>query len=72
MTEPTKKQVFGIDFEEREIIFFDGSRAKVETWYDPLGRECEPKAARAVTFQGDGGVWFALDLYSFHFPPVVH
>lgn len=64
--------IFGVDLEAGEVVMMDGSRVRVDAWYDVFGQECEPDAARACVFQSVGGVWFALDLMLYHTPLVLH
>ena len=65
--------IFGVDFTAREVITVEGKRFPVQQWFDCMGQNTEdPNVARSCTFMGPGGLWFALDIASCHFPSVVN
>lgn len=64
--------VFGVDQERECIILYDGTCYAVDTWYNPVGLECEKEKASLAVFQGPYDQWFAVDLRSINMPDVVH
>lgn len=64
--------VFAIVFDEQRVILEDGTSWPVDTWYDPLAKECTPDRAMACVFKGPYDLWFAIDIRDVHFPAVVH
>lgn len=70
--EATISPIFAVDFETETVMLEDGSRWCVDTWYDPLARECPPHRAMACIFQGPFDMWFAVDLKAIHVPDIIN
>lgn len=64
--------VFAVDLETETALLEDGTRWLVDTWYDPIGRECTPDRAMACIFQGPFNLWFAVDLKAVHLPDIIN
>jgi hypothetical protein len=65
-------QVFAVDLETEVVILEDGSTYPVDTWYDPIARECTPDRAMAFVFQGPFELWFAVNIKDIHLPDVIN
>jgi hypothetical protein len=62
MNEEFVAQVFGIDFEQDEVVMFNGARYAIADWYNPLGNKTGKAKASACVFQGPRKMWFAVYL----------
>jgi hypothetical protein len=62
-------RIFGVDYEQAQVVTFAGDRYVVQNWYDALGKDAAtPEYAAACVFQGPGGLWFAVDIHQVHHP----
>jgi hypothetical protein len=44
-------KIFGVDFENDEVVLFSGQRLPVVNWYDFKSNECSKDKADALVFQ---------------------